>query len=260
MRRPATPETALYAPVKRYLERLGFTVKGEVCGCDLVALRGEEPPIVVIGELKSAFSLELVLQGVNRTAACDEIWLAVPVTGRAGRLRDPRVHKLCRFLGFGLLGVSPAGSVEVLVEPKPWRPRRDPNRRARLVQEHRGRIGDPALGGSTKVPIMTAYRQQALACAASLAGGPRRTRELRSVVPNASNILLSNVYGWFTRIERGVYALTPEGTSALARWPQPVMHAVMSANSRMQHHQHSAVPTPIGVAREQRHSSSLDPP
>lgn len=232
MRRPATPETALYAPVKRYLERLGFTVKGEVCGCDLVALRGEEPPIVVIGELKSAFSLELVLQGVNRTAACDEVWLAVRAAGRAGRVRDPRVHKLCRFLGFGLLGVWSSGFVEVLVEPKPWRPRRD---------------------------SPTAYRQQALACAASLAGGPRRTREIRSVVPNASSILLRNVYGWFTRIERGVYALTPEGTSALARWPQPVMHAVMSANSRMQHHQHSAVPTPVGVAREQRHSSSLDP-
>ena len=69
------PEATLYAPVKRYLERLGFTVKGEVCGCDLVALRGEEPPIVVVGEFKSAFSLELVLQGVNRTAACDEVWL-----------------------------------------------------------------------------------------------------------------------------------------------------------------------------------------
>ena len=72
------PETTLYAPVKRYLERRGFTVKGEVCGCDLVALRGEEPPIVVVGELKSAFSLELVLQGVNRTAACDEVWLRSP--------------------------------------------------------------------------------------------------------------------------------------------------------------------------------------
>jgi hypothetical protein len=90
---------------------------------------------------------------------------------------------------------------------------------------------------------MTAYRQQALACAASLAGGPRRTREIRSAIPNASSILLRNVYGWFTRIERGVYALTPEGTSALARWTQPVMHAVTSANSRMQHHQHSAVPS-----------------
>jgi hypothetical protein len=44
---------------------------------------------------------------------------------------------------------------------------------------------------------------------------------LRGAVPDAATILLRNVYGWFTRVERGVYALTPEGTSALARWPQP---------------------------------------
>jgi hypothetical protein len=112
-RHSETPETTLYAPVKRYLEALDFTVKGEVCGCDLVALRGEEPPIVVIGELKLAFSLELVLQGVNRTAACDEVWLAVRVAGRAGRVRDSRVHKLCRFLSFGLLGVSSTGAVDL---------------------------------------------------------------------------------------------------------------------------------------------------
>ena len=92
-------------------------MKGEVCGCDLVALRGDEPPRVVIGELKLAFNLELVLQGVNRTAACDEIWLAVRASWRRGREHDPRVRKLCRFLGFGLLGVFANGRVEVLVEP-----------------------------------------------------------------------------------------------------------------------------------------------
>ena len=42
---------------------------------------------MVVGELKSVFSLELVLQGVNRKAACDEVWLAVEVTGRGGRVR-----------------------------------------------------------------------------------------------------------------------------------------------------------------------------
>jgi hypothetical protein len=42
-------ETALYVPVKRFLEGLGFDVKGEICGCDLVALRADEPPLVVIG-------------------------------------------------------------------------------------------------------------------------------------------------------------------------------------------------------------------
>ena len=46
-----------------------------------------------------------------------------------------------------------------------------------------------------------------------------------AIVPNASSILLGNVYGWFARIERGVYALTPQGASALARWPQPIMPA-----------------------------------
>ena len=212
-------ETSLYIPVKRFLESLGFEVKGEICGCDLVAIRGEEPPLVVIGELKLGFNLDLVLQGIDRSAACDQVWLAVR-SSRRGRERDPRVRKLCRLLGFGLLGVSASGRVEVLVEPGPWRPRRDGRRRSRLLDEHRRRLGDPAAGGSCKAPIMTAYRQQALACAASLSHGPRRTSEIRGTIPDAPKILLRNVYGWFFRVERGTYALTPEGTAALARWPQ----------------------------------------
>jgi hypothetical protein len=79
------PETSLYGPVKRYLETLGFTVKGEVCGCDLVAIRGDEPPVVVIGELKLSFSLDLVLQAVDRTAACDPVQ-HLSLKGRAARL------------------------------------------------------------------------------------------------------------------------------------------------------------------------------
>jgi len=214
-------ETSLYLPVKRFLETLGFEVKGEICGCDLVALRGSEPPLVVIGELKLSFNLELVLQGINRAAACDEVWLAVRMSAKGGRERDPRVRKLCRLLGLGLLGVATTGRVEILVEPGPWRPRRDPKRRSRLVNEHRRRIGDPALGGMTKAPIMTAYRQRALACAALLVDGARRTSELRPTIPDAPKILLHNVYGWFVRVERGRYALTPPGKLALARWPQP---------------------------------------
>jgi hypothetical protein len=213
-------ETTLYAPVKRFLEAQGFTVKGEVCGCDLVALRGDEPPIVVIGELKLTFNLELVLQGVERSAACDEVWLAVRVGARGGRENDRRVRKLCRLLGFGLLGVFSTGRVEVFVEPSPWRPRADKKRRARLVREHRRRNGDPAAGGMTKLPIMTAYRQQALLCAAVLQAGPCRTSQVRAAVPDGPKILLHNVYGWVDRVERGVYCLTSDGVAALARWPQ----------------------------------------
>ncbi len=215
-----TRETSLYPPVKRFLEGLGFHVKGEVCGCDLVALRGDEPPRLIIGELKLGFNLDLLLQGVDRTAACDEVWLAVRRRGRRSRERDPRVLKLCRLLGFGLLAISATGHVEVLVEPGPWRPRTDQRRRVRLIDEHRRRIGDPASGGMSRSPIMTAYRQQALACVASLSNGPRRTSEVKRIVPEAPKILLRNVYGWFCRVERGVYSLTPAGTVALGSWFQ----------------------------------------
>src|SRR5262249_29475696 len=135
-----------------------------------------------------------------------------------GREHDRRVRKLCRLLGFGLLSVFASGKVEVLVEPVPWRPRRDAKRRSRIVEEHRRRLGDPAAGGSTRLPIMTAYRQQALACAAALARGPSRPRDLKAGMPDAAKILLSNVYGWFVRVERGVYALSDGGKAALVRW------------------------------------------
>lgn len=210
-------ETSLYPPVKRFLESLGFDVKGEINGCDVVGLRADGA-VVVIGELKLRFSLELVLQAVDRMPACDEIWLAVAASRRPqGREADPRIRKLCRLLGFGLLSVRPNGEVEILVPSGPWRPRRDPKRRSTLIEEHQRRRGDPASGGSSKVPIMTAYRQAALACAAALSSAPRRPRDLKAHIPDAPKILLRNVYGWFIRLERGLYSLTEEGKAALSR-------------------------------------------
>ncbi len=126
------PETSLYEPVKAFLEQLGVAVKGEVCGCDIVGVRPGEPPMVVITELKMALTLELVLQGVERLRAADEVWLAVLAT-RRGRDRDRRAHRLCRLPGFGLLAVNPAnGSVEILAEPAPYRPRPNLPQRRRL--------------------------------------------------------------------------------------------------------------------------------
>jgi hypothetical protein len=187
-----------------------------------VALKGDEPPVVVIGELKLTFNLELVLQGVDRAAACDEVWLAARCSSRGkGRQSDARFRNLCRRLGFGLLGVSSNGEVEVLLTPDAPTPRKDPRRRSRLVEEHRCRWGDPVEGGGSRAPIMTAYRQRALACAAALAQGPRRPRDLKASIPNATSILQGNVYGWFARVERGVYDLTASGRGALLRWSQP---------------------------------------
>lgn len=225
-KRPAIRETGrmeitLYRPVKAFLERLGFEVKGEVRGCDVVAVRPGEPPLLVIAELKLGFSLELVLQAVERLQSADEVWLAVPMT-RRGRDRDSRAHRLCKLLGIGLLAVSTArDAVEIIVEPGPYKPRTSQRKRGLVLQEFTRRQGDPNIGGSNKRKLMTAYRQQALACAMALQDGPKRPRDLREAAPDAPKILARNVYGWFERVRNGVYALAPLGHEALETWRAP---------------------------------------
>ncbi|RKE85737.1 DUF2161 domain-containing phosphodiesterase [Rhizobium sp. AG855] len=212
-------ETSLYLPVKGFLETAGYTVKGEIGGCDLVGLSDEDPSIVVICELKLSFNLELILQAVDRASVADEVWIAARVSAKGkGREADKRYRDLCRRLGFGMLGITDKGEVSVIVGSVTPMPRTNPKRRSRLMREHQRRKGDPAVGGSTRTPLMTAYRQQALGCAVALSSGPLKVREIRASVPEAGKILQGNVYGWFERVERGVYGLTPSGHEALARW------------------------------------------
>ncbi|RVJ61769.1 hypothetical protein CN166_06895 [Sinorhizobium medicae] len=219
-------ETSLYLPVKGFLEKAGYLVKGEVGGCDLVGLSDEDPPVVVICELKLSFNLELILQAIDRATISDEVWIAARMSVKGkGRESDKRYRDLCRRLGIGMLGISDTGEVSVIVGSVSPMPRNNPKRRSRLMREHQKRRGDPALGGSTRAPVMTAYRQQALACAAALEAGPMRVRDLRMGMPEAGKILLSNVYGWFERLDRGVYGLTDAGREALRRWPQEHMQA-----------------------------------
>ena len=88
---------------------------------------------------------------------------------------------------------------------------------------------------------MTAYRQQALACAAALSCAPARPRDLKGELPDAPKILLRNVYGWFVRVERGLYTLSEPGRAALMRWKAhlpaataeviPVSPAVMTSTA-----------------------------
>lgn len=205
-------ESDLYAPVKALLEGQGYCVKGEVRGCDVVAVRGAEPPVIV--ELKRAFGMALVLQGVNRLALSDAVYLAVGAWPK--NLRD--VKKLCRRLGVGLIVVI-EGRADVLLDPAPYRPRKNARHVGRLLGEHARRVGDPNRGGSsTRVPLMTAYRQEALRCAGLLAkNGPMKVAALKlaAEAPKAAAILSADHYGWFERVERGIYGLTPKGRAGL---------------------------------------------
>ena len=205
-------ESDLYAPVKALLEGQGYSVKGEVRGCDVVAVRGSEPPVIV--ELKRTFGIGLVLQAVNRLSLSDAVYLAVGTWPK--NMRD--VKKLCRHLGVGLMIVV-GERVDILLDPAPYKPRKNARRVGRLLGEHARRVGDPNRGGSsTKVPLMTAYRQEALRCAGLLAkNGPMKVSALKLAAdaPKAAAILNQDHYGWFERVERGIYGLTPKGRVGL---------------------------------------------
>jgi hypothetical protein len=178
----------------------------------VVAVRGGEPPVIV--ELKRTFGIGLVLQAVNRLTLTDAVYLAVGAWPK--NLRD--VKKLCRRLGVGLMVVVD-GRADILLDPAPYRPRKNTRRVGRLLGEHARRVGDPNRGGSsTKVPLMTAYRQEALRCAGLLAkNGPMKVAALKLAAgaPKAAAILSADHYGWFERVERGIYGLTPKGRAGL---------------------------------------------
>ena len=43
----------------------------------------------------------------------------------------------------------------------------------------------------------------------------------QAITSLAFHIIISNVYGWFVLVERGVYTLAESGRAALLWWPQP---------------------------------------
>ncbi|GGA05225.1 DUF2161 domain-containing phosphodiesterase [Neptunicoccus cionae] len=216
-------ETDLYEPVKAFLEGQGYEVKAEVRDCDVVAVRGGEDPVVV--ELKLQLSLALLMQGVDRQAITDAVYVAVPAGKTArwrGQVKD--AVRLCRRLGLGLMSVR-NGAVLVHVDPGPYAPRKMKRRRELLLKEFQNRVGDPNTGGQTKRKIITAYRQDALRLALhlSVAGTvkPAVARKELGVV-KAAAILQSDHYGWFERVERGVYTLRPIGAEALETYADVV--------------------------------------
>lgn len=226
-------EQDLYPAVKAFLEGQGYEVKAEVNGCDLVACRGDEPPLIV--ELKLSFTLPLVLQGVDRLALSDDVYLAVgvpnqPAPGSLWRRERRSILKLCRRLGLGLLAVRErAGGrsplVEPILDPLPYRPRPNRSRRGLLLREFAHRVGDPNVGGTNRRPLITAYRQDALRCAAILSDhGPTRAADVarQARVPRATVVMYRDVYGWFERVQHGVYALSPKGEAALVTYADAV--------------------------------------
>jgi len=211
-------ETDLYGPIKTYLEGQGYAVKGEVGAVDVMALRGDEPPVVV--ELKLGFTLTLVHQAIERQKISDFVYVAVPRGKTRAHFKALMANrKLCRMLGIGLITVRlDSGKVEVHQDPGPYAPRKSKKRTTQLLSEFERRKGDPNKGGTTRQTIITAYRQDAARIAEHLAmnGASKGAVVARETgVVRATRIMADDHYGWFERAEKGVYQLSDKGVAAL---------------------------------------------
>lgn len=211
-------ETDLYPPIKSFLEDQGYVVKSEVGAADVVAVRGAEPPLVV--ELKLGFSLALFHQCIARLKVSDDVYMAVarqPGKRFGKALKDNTA--MARRLGLGLITVRlKDGLVEVHCDPGPYAPRKSPKRQKQLLREFARRQGDPNDGGQTRAGLVTAYRQDALKLAVYLfeVGASRGADVKRETgVEAATRMMRDNYYGWFEKVEKGVYGLTPAGADAV---------------------------------------------
>ena len=231
-------EAELYAPLKAFFELNGYEVKGEVRNCDLVGMKdGADEPLIV--ELKKTFNLALLLQGIERLKLTPYVYLAVEKSrAKKGAVnqRWSELTGLCGRLGLGLITVTfyktKAPFVEVLCEPEMavQKGRTAIRRKERLLYEFRERSGDYNTGGVTRAKLVTAYREKTLRVAAAMNAAEAEQRSMHEVTPgispaavrdrsgvgSAADILQRNYYGWFRRVSRGRYVLTPAGVQALA--------------------------------------------
>ncbi len=211
-------ETELFNAVYHFFKDQGYQVRAEVNKCDVVAVKDEQ---VVIVELKLKLNLELILQVSDRLRLTKDVYACIPkkeinLFTKKGK---HRMH-LLRTLGIGLLVVDvnkDEYTIKEHLKPQVRDPevlrKRNKKKRESLLKEFAGRESLNNVGGSTRVTINTAYRSQATKLALYIATDQKTTKELREYFdnPKVVQILQKNFYGWFERVDRGVYKLTEKG-------------------------------------------------
>lgn len=222
-------ETDFYRPVHDYLVKQGYTVRAEVRHCDIAAMKGDD---LIVVELKRTLNLGLIAQAVERQKITDSVYVGVPRPSSMRRwtAQTKSVQGILRRLEIGLILVSNSSSkpsVEVLFHPVPFERRKRKSVHRAVITEINGRTGDFNEGGSCRRKLVTAYRENAIHIACCLSErGPMSPKDLRALGTGDKtlSILYTNVYSWFERVGRGVYALSPQGRAEIEAYPELAEH------------------------------------
>jgi len=203
---------------------LGYTVNGEVKNCDIAATKDDE---LIIIELKKRFNATLLIQAADRQRAADAVYVALPSPRDTGNKTNWNgMCRLLKRLEIGLILVrflKTGPRVEIAFHPAPYKAGRQQRRRRAIIREIKDRSGDYNTGGVPGRKLVTAYREEAIHIACLLEdGGDLSPAELkrRGAGERTQSILSNNYYGWFDRVERGVYRLHASGKKALEEYPR----------------------------------------
>lgn len=226
-------EEELYAPIKEYLEKGGFEVKGEVKNCDVTAIKDD---VILVVEMKTVLNLDVILQAAQRQKIADIVYVAVPRKSKT--MRTKRWKNICyllKRLEIGLLLVSFKGKNDLVQEAlKPeifsmeMSRKLSKKKRKEVLKEFNSRNGDFNKGGSTRKKIITAYREMAIEIALLLNENDELTikqlKEYGTDRIKTSTILQNNHYGWFDRVSRGKYRLNENGKSELKNYKEVISY------------------------------------
>ncbi|MBQ4347498.1 MAG: hypothetical protein IJC39_03525 [Firmicutes bacterium] len=210
-------ENELFAPCAEFFSKQGYVVRGEVCGCDLTAEKDGE---LIICELKRSFSLKLVYQARERKKLTENVYCVIPRPARSTGRAYRDMLGLLEELKIGLITIGMDTDLkiaQIVLYPDESGRRKNYRKLKRLKNEHSERQNTSQQGGVFHSKIMTAYREQCmeLLCMAEKSG----RLEFKAAFPNLSEkqkrILQSAPYGWFRRVERGIYEITDLGYAAL---------------------------------------------
>ena len=219
-------ESELYLPIKNHLEMSGYVVTGEVKDCDLIAQKDNE---LIAIELKTGANMTLLIQATDRQAFTDSVYVAVPAPKNSKSPQWRGIRRVLRRLELGLMTVELGRQIPLVTiefDPLPYQRKLLSKRRRAVIEELLGRSGDYNIGGTTGQKRVTAYRETAIYIATCMLqfDQPMKPAELRAydTGKKTTSILSANHYGWFQRIDRGIYQLTDRGKTDLAKYPEIV--------------------------------------
>jgi len=223
-------ESDLYVILEKYYLKLGYQVKGEVCGCDLIAIKEEEMLII---EIKKIFNVKLLYQAVRRLAATPVVYVAIGKPSAKQKMSWYTMMKsLCRRLHLGLILIE-ENSVRILTQPAVFSSRISLKLKNKILKEFHGRRVGSNLGGITGKKLETAYLENAIHISVLLKKHkfltPKKLREYGSS-ENTYSILYHNHYGWYEKIQKGTYGLKKGQAASIKKTHPEIWHYYQNLN------------------------------